>query len=67
MLDEELLEHVADFYGSFTLDELAERLGLETVEVIYELEYWIEQRLDGLEEEMGYSYNIDEDEDEEED
>jgi len=52
MFSETFLEAFADFYGSFTLDEIAERLGLPVVEIAAELEYYIDQNLDLLEEEM---------------
>lgn len=52
MLSEVFLEACADFYGSFTVDELAERLGVPTVELLVEVEHLIDDNSDALEEEM---------------
>ena len=54
MLSEVFLEAFADFYGSFTLDEIAQRLDLPVVELVAELDYHIDQNLDFIEEEMSY-------------
>ncbi len=54
MLSDDFLDHVADFYGDFTVDQLAERLGLTTTELMEELEPLIDDNLFDLMEEMGY-------------
>ena len=61
MLDGEFLEHVADFYGGVSVDELAERLDVSTAELMEELEALIDANLDLIMEEMEYLPDEDED------
>jgi hypothetical protein len=61
MLDIEFLEQVADYYGSFSLDEFAERLGVSSVELLEEIEHLVEDSEDALREEMGMESEEDED------
>jgi predicted ArsR family transcriptional regulator len=63
MLNLEFLESLSDFYGSFSVDELAERLGVSTVELLEYLEDLLDESYDSLSEEMGYSEETDEEED----
>jgi ribosome assembly protein YihI (activator of Der GTPase) len=53
MLDIEFLEQVADYYGSFSLDEFAERLGVSSVDVVMYVEDLLDRNLDVVKEEMG--------------
>jgi predicted ArsR family transcriptional regulator len=62
-MDTEVLQIVADFYGGFTVDELAERLGVPTVEMIDYLEDLVDENFDALAEEMEYEENDAGDED----
>lgn len=54
MFSDAFLEAFSDFYGSFTLDEIAEQLGVPTVQLVSEFEILIDDNLDFVEEEMGY-------------
>lgn len=62
MFSTEFLKAFADFYGSFSLDEIAERLGLDTVDVVEYFDDEIDNNLDFFQEEMGYIDEEDEDE-----
>ncbi len=65
MLDVEFFDHMADFYGSQSLDELAERLGVPSEELLEELETLIDRNLDAIKEEMGYDNGDNENDDDE--
>jgi hypothetical protein len=62
MLNDEFLQAFADFYGSFTLDELAERFGTTTLELVIDVEDLIDDNLDTFTEEMNYDYEEEDDE-----
>lgn len=54
MFSDAFLEAFSDFYGSFTLDEIAEQFGVPTVQLVSEFEILIDDNLDLIEEEMSY-------------
>lgn len=54
MLDVEFLEQVADYYGGFTVEQFAEKLGLDPEELMEEVGHLIDANLDVIREEMGY-------------
>lgn len=55
MLTSEFLEAFADFYGESTLDEMADRLGVNTFELVAYAEYLIDENYDDFVEEMEYN------------
>ncbi len=57
MLDIEFLESVADFYGSVSVDEFVERLGVSTTDLMEIVEDLIFNNLDTITEEMEYDTN----------
>ena len=63
MLNHDFLECVSDFYGSFSVDELSERLGVSTIELLEYLEDLLDDNYDSLSDEMSYSEETDEEED----
>jgi hypothetical protein len=62
----EFLEAFADFYGEFSLDEVADRLGLPTIELVEYFEDLVDENSDDISEEMSYNELKDEEDDEEE-
>lgn len=60
----DFLEAFADFYGSWSLDEVADRLGVSTVDLVTYIDGLIDDNYDDLSEEMSYN---EEEQDEEED
>jgi ribosome assembly protein YihI (activator of Der GTPase) len=62
MFNEEMF---ADFYGSFSLDEVAERLDMTTTELVEYFWDEIDQTSDALAEEMGINDDDENEEDEE--
>ena len=61
----EFIESVADFYGGFTVDELAERLGVTTFELFEYFDGLLDENYDDLSEEMEYNNEGETDEEDE--
>ena len=49
------IDCMADYYGEYTVDELAERLNLSTIELLEFVSDPIDENFDALAEEMEYN------------
>jgi hypothetical protein len=55
MVTNEFLEVSADFYGSWTLDEIADRFNTTTVELMEYLADFLDEKYDDITEEILYT------------
>ena len=61
-MEQNFLDYAADFYGPFSVDEFAERLGISTPELMEYLCDLLDENYDDIAEEMRY-INVEEIED----
>jgi len=54
-MEQNFIDYAADFYGPFSVDEFAERLGVATSELMEYLFDLIDENYDAISEEMGYN------------